>query len=358
MNKKILIPIVLVGLAGLIFGGVAYAAGSKPTERPGRLGLGLVTAVGDNQITVQTFQGETRTVLVDENTRYLFPDGSEASFSDIQIGRWIGGRVVEGEPGQLIARGILILPEGFDPARVTVRAGGRVTSVDAASGSFSIVNRQGDSFTFSVDANTTFVGRVQSLSDLQVDMLAGVGAADQNGSLLAVVVRAGLPLIRHRGEITAVDTANKTFTLQTRSDESFTFSVDGDTRFFGKNGDVNGLADLQPGMVAGVGAHQLEDGTYLVVGVIAAHREDLPRFDYRVRGEVISVGEAEFTIQTHQGEQVTFLVSEETRFRSPGGFVRSLEDLQPGMCVGVGAEDLGSGQYLARTVIAVRGTSR
>ena len=359
MSKKIWIPISLAIVAALVFAGVAFAEDkySPEGQRGRRQGIGLVTAIGDDQITVQTLQGETHTILVDENTRFFFPDGSPASFSDVQVGNWIAGRVRRGENETILARSILILPEGFDPTQVTLRTRGAVTVVDPDASTFTIENQDGEMLTFSVDANTVFLGAVQSLADLQVEMVVGVAASDSSGAWFALAVHAHQPLIRHRGEVTAVDVAAGTFSIETRAGEALTFAVDEQTRFHSPNGAIGGLEDLQPGMLAGVAALQLEDGSYLAVNVAAAHPDDLPQFDLRVRGMVTAVTETSFTIQNRQGETYTFQVTEETRFRSPGGFVRSLEDLEVGMRVGVGADELDTGFYVAQVVIAVRGAT-
>ena len=349
MNKKILFSVLLAVLVALGVASTAFAAEGQPPEgRGGRRGVGLVTAVAEEQITVQSPQGETYTLLVDENTRYHFPDGGEASFADVQVGRWIAGTLQRNEEDAWIARHILILPEGFDPSLVTQRARGQVTAVDAAGGTLSIETRRGETLTFTVDGNTLFIGPVQGLEAVAVGMVAGVGAQELDGALVAVVMHAHLPVIRHAGKVTAVDAAGGSFSIQTREGERLTFSVDEETRFHSRDGAVESLEDLQVGMVAGVGAHQLEDGTYLAVNVGAANPEDLP--DLRVRGEVVAVGENSFTIQTLRGEELTLVVNEETIFRSRDGSVTSLADLEAGMRLRAAVQDLGEEGLLAMAV--------
>jgi len=51
------------------------------------------------------------------------------------------------------------------------------------------------------------------------------------------------------------------------------------------------------------------------------------------------------------GEQYDFQVTAETRFRSLQNRVAALEDLQVGMKVLVGAEQVGDGNYQAQVVI-------
>ena len=58
-----------------------------------------------------------------------------------------------------------------------------------------------------------------------------------------------------------------------------------------------------------------------------------------------------FTIETPKGKQFAFSVTEDTHFRSRNTQVQSLDDLEAGMKVLVGVEELGSGQFHAGLVI-------
>ena len=93
MVKKFLLPLVLALVAALAIGGVAYAASQSEKapspaaqaavqdESPAqgrRRGLGQITALGDEQFTVQLSNGDEKVILVDENTRYFKADGSAA----------------------------------------------------------------------------------------------------------------------------------------------------------------------------------------------------------------------------------------------------------------------------------------
>jgi hypothetical protein len=192
-------------------------------------------------------------------------------------------------------------------------------------------------------------------------MRAIVGVQEQeDGSMLAKAVRAGTPRQasrqRYAGQIVSVDTAASTFTLKPRrGDQDLVFVVDENTRFRGKDGSVESLDDLEPEMVAVVVAKEQEDGTLLALGVGAAKRDQLPQFEAKVRGRVLSVGNNSFTMQTRSGE-VSILVTGSTAFRARGGQVGGLEDLQEGMIVAVGGKDLGNGmhQYQADLVLVLR----
>lgn len=78
------------------------------------------------------------------------------------------------------------------------------------------------------------------------------------------------------------------------------------------------------------------------------------------RGEITAVDLAGSTFSLHslRGEDLTFLVTEETRFASPGGGVDGLEDLHPGLLAAVAAEKQADGGLLARRVGVARKEDR
>ena len=357
MSKKLWIPIVLALVAALLIGSVAYAAGdtSNKTDvaanpeghRNTRSGLGQVTAIGDSQFTVQlNNQNTTLTILVDEQTKFSYQDGDDVTFADLEVGMWVAGRVVRNDQGQALARVVILLPEGFDPTQYQ-RARGEVTAVGASS--FTLNTPQGEALTFQVDGSTQYFGEVQSMADLQAGMQAGVAAKKlDDGTLLAVAVRVKVERVRHAGEVTAV--GGTSLTLETRQGEMFTFDVDANTKFLSRDGSVDSLSDVAVGMIAVVSAKQLEDGSYLAVRVAAHER---PLVDLKVAGKVSAVDTSSFTIKARSGQLYTFQVDENTHFRSRHGKVNSLEDLKTGMVVGVGAQEMESGQYLALAVVVV-----
>lgn len=359
MSKKLRFSIVLALVAALLMGSVAYAAGNPTSSksdaaanpesrRGGRSGLGQVTAIGDNQFTVQLNKQNTAlTILVDDQTKFRYQDGDDAIFADLEVGMWVAGRVVRNDQGQALSRLVILLPEGFDPTQYQL-ARGEVTAVGA--NSFTLNMSDGEALIFQVDGSTQYFGEVQSLADLQAGMQAGVAAKKlDDGTLLAVAVRVRAERIRHAGEVTVV--GGNSLTLKTRQGETLTFGVDANTKFLSRDGSVNSLADVEVGMIAVVCAKQLEDGSYLAVRVAAHERPDV---DLKVAGRVSAVDTATLTVKARSGQQYTFQVDENTRFRSRQGKVKSLKDLQVGMVVGVGAQEMENGQYLALAVAAGR----
>ena len=235
------------------------------------------------------------------------------------------------------------------------RAGGRITGVNVSESSFTLHTRSGEDLIFQVNENTHYRGAVEGLSDLQEGMVAAVGAIEQDdGTLLAVVLMARFPLVKHAGTVTSVDVSANTFGLNTRSGDDLTFSVDENTRFRSRDGSVQGLEDLQLDMVALVSAKKEANGSFKAVVVGAGTAEQLPKFDFRTTGKVITKGKNSFTVETRNGDQYKFKVTDETHFRSRGDWLEDLGDLEIGMRVMVVSKELGNGQYHAQLVLAGR----
>jgi len=156
--------------------------------------------------------------------------------------------------------------------------------------------------------------------------------------------------VRVAGEITAVDVAASVFTLHTRKGEDLRFQVDESTKFHSRSGEVDGLEDLQPGMMAGVAAKTLDDGSLLALRVAVGAKEDRVRVAGVITG--IVPGQGTFTLETREGEAWEFQTSERTRFRSRDGSVQDIHDLKKDMHVVVVAIKGEDGQWLALLVAA------
>lgn len=284
MFKKILVPLILALVAALAIGGVAYAANQPENVS--------VDTPGDTPGDTATAQGARRGL-------------------------------------------------------------GQITTL--GDGQFTVLLQSGGEKVIRVDENTRYVkadGSVGSFADLQVGLwVAGRVVSTADGPLARVVILlpAGfdpnLKLIRHAGAITTVDPAANTFGLKTRQGESLTFQADGSTQYFGQ---VETLADLQPGMLAVVAAKQLDNGAYLAVRVTAREK---PQVDVKKAGRVTAIDASSFTIRGRNGNTYIFQVTPETHFRSRGGQVKGLKDLHLGMGVAVAAQETDDGQLKALLVV-------
>jgi len=364
MSKKIFIPISVALLVAIIAGlwvsteAIAQEGGLLARLRRARPVVGQVTSVSGDQFTIEKRDGKELTFLVDENTRYANKEKAELSIDDLEIGQWVAvasPKRIQEEP---VARLVVLLPENLDPPQMSGLRGS-ILSVDVSGNQFTLQTQQGEKNTFDVDSSTIYKGEATTFSGLQEGMSAGVAAKElEDGSRLAQIVRTGFPISKHLGEITAVDQEDSTFTLRTRrGQEELIFKVDENTRFRSKDQSVESLEDLQPGMAGVVVAREQGDAMPVAVMVGAADKDDLPKFDQRIGGRIVSLEKNSFTIKDRNGQQHTFQVTVNTRFRSRGGQISGLEDLKEGMPVIVGAKELGNGTYQAELVIAMPGLS-
>jgi hypothetical protein len=362
MSKKILIPIVMTLVLALVAGfWISGALAGAPADDGGgrlqrlravRRGLGQVTDIGNKQFTIQKLDGEGVTLRVTDETRFFDRQKTELSFDDLEVGQWVVALGAEEQGNKHNARIVVILPEDFDPNQFS-GAVGKITSVNLGAMQFTLQDRQGVERIFDVNQDTRFRGAAGDLEDLQEGMGAGVRAQEQaGGGMLALVVVTRAQVRKYTGQITSVDQAAGTFNLRTRRAGELTFAVDENTRFRTRDGELDGLEDLEAGMVAIVAARVSgEDGVLTARLVGAVSRDQLPSFDKRLAGRVISVDKNAFTIQARDGQEYTFQVTGSTKFRSRGAQVQGLEDLEEGMVVLVGAKELGNGRLQAEVVV-------
>jgi hypothetical protein len=180
-----------------------HAAGAAKEENPGKLiaiGLvagdarelfkthGTVTAVdpGAGKFEIETNDGRTLRIFVDEKTRY---QGQLSSLDEMQVGWKAGVAAREGEDGKLWAV-MVIAGTRPEPIRLT----GIVKTVNPGADKFQLEKPDGTVLTIYVDKITRYRGQVESFSDLEKGMRAGVGAVEEeDGSLKARLVVAGMP---------------------------------------------------------------------------------------------------------------------------------------------------------------------
>ncbi len=345
-----------IWLGALLFAafstGTAWAASAadlEPPHPPAPRAVGQVTAVGEDQLTLRLRDGREVTVWVDDHTRFRQIGGGEASLADVEVGLWVAGRGSPSEEGAFRAQVMVLLPQGWDPSSWRgVRVLGRVLEVDPAANRFVVGLRSGKAVRVEVNERTRFRG-VSGLEDLQPGVFVAVaGKRQEGGTLLArlVVARQGPQVRRYLGRVTAVHPDAGTFALQTPSGETLTFVVTDRTRY---GGQAQGLEDLRPGMEALVGAVKTPQGALQARWVVVR----MPREHERAfRGEVVSVGRQALVLRTLSGQEVTLAVTAQTRF---GRGLTGLEDLHPGLRVGVLARQTEKGRWEA---VAVVGWSR
>ena len=161
------------------------------------------------------------------------------------------------------------------------------------------------------------------------------------------------PQVRVLGEITAINLEENTFAFTTRQGENLRFLVIERTRFRSRDGSINGLGDLEAGMMAlVVGIRHPENG--LVALMVAAGKpDDLPE-TFRLKGRVdgVDLYSSTFSVLAVSGESQRFKVIDRTQFRSRDGSVKGLQDLEIGMPLNVFAAKTDDGIPVAVVVIA------
>ncbi|MES0338504.1 MAG: DUF5666 domain-containing protein [Anaerolineales bacterium] len=251
--------------------------------------------------------------------------------------------------------------EGDAPDNQT-RVAGVILNVDFPGNTFAVRTLSGTDVHVHVTGNTEYRSRdgsVQEFEDLVVDMRTiVVGQERGDGTINASVVFAATPeelpdIMRLKGEVGGVGGDN--FTLRTEDGRSLTINIIERTRFRSRNGEVTKLSDLKAGMVTLVAAVDSEDNG-IVALVVAA---EIPGGDirdriFRTTGEITGVvpGQDTFTVQSNEGENITFVTGERTKFRSRDGSVTGIHDLKRGMLTMVGAIKMEDGTNQALVVLA------
>ncbi len=251
--------------------------------------------------------------------------------------------------------------EGDAPDNQT-RVAGVILNVDFPGNTFAVRTLSGTDVHVHVTGNTEYRSRngsVQGFEDLVVDMRTIVigqerGDGTINASIVFAATAEELPeIMRLKGEVSGV--GDSFFTLLAEDGRSLTINVIERTRFRSRNGEVTSLRDLEPGMVALVAAVDTEDdGIVALVVAAGTPSGDIRDRIFRTTGEITGVvpGQETFTVQSKEGESVTFVTGERTKFRSRDGSVTGIHDLKRGMLTMVGAIKMEDGTNQALVVLA------
>jgi hypothetical protein len=353
-SRTIIVVVLVVLVAGLIGATTASAQAGIPNPPPpfGRGVLGKITAITTDQITIQLVDGRSLEVSITASTIIRSKDQPALKLTDLEKGRWVTVFGNRDAGGKFQARSVVLLPQDFDPAKITLGIG-KVSSVDQTGKQFTIETRLGDQRTFKVDDATRFIGGAKSLTELEPGVTVLVRAVQQSdGSELSRLVASRQAGMRFAGKIVSVNVSNNTFTLHSRLDnKDLTIAVDQNTRFRTNNGDLAGLKDLQPGMLAAVISFGRANGSLTdpikALVVTATNPDQLPTVDFRLIGRVVSADDKSLTISARGGQQFTLAITSDTRIRSRGRVQIKGSDLQRGLLVTVGVKDLGGGKYEA-----------
>jgi hypothetical protein len=335
MFKKISLALITALLITGSLSGVAAAQSDTPPAADGdktgksRAAIGQITSIGDSSFTLQVKDNEV-TILVTDDTVFKNQDGTEASFGDLEIDRWVAGRAARNDDDALVARQVILLPEDFDPANINlIKLGGEVDKINNGQNTFTIITKDGESVTLNVDENTRWKGPLSELKDLEKGMKVGLAAKEQaDGSLLAKVIAARSgerELSRAIGKVSSL--GDNSLTIDARNG-SMTFGVTSDTRFRSQDEDFDSLEDLEIGQGVLVIFNDQETNP-TALAIVVGKGEG--RKAKRVIGTVQSAGGSHLTIQSKEGEKMSFTVDENTVIKNKDGSVTDLNDLKNGM---------------------------
>lgn len=331
--------IVVFALAALAVGVVSAKtqADDKPlpeTQQRPHLMLGQIVRLGENEIEMESPNGDMHTVLVTDETIFRMRSGEQetgeaASFDDLSVGLWVGVGNRPDEAGEFSAGLVVILPEDFDPANIQARpALGEVTKINNGQSTFTILTKADQELTFSVDENTRFAGMIADLTDLEKGMKVAVGAVKlEDGTLLAKFVGARNPeniqFEKVGGKISAISGDSLTITL--RDGEARTFTVAPETRVASRQGAYESLDDLEVDLPVVVLVSR--DGNPDEAAAVLVLDEAILGLE-RMHGEVQSAGGDHLTLMV-DGETVNFTVAENVRIQ--GREISDLNDIKNGM---------------------------
>lgn len=149
---------------------------------------GEITGVvpGQGTFTLATRDGQELEFSTSERTRFRSRDGSVEDIHDLKKGMHALVGAIAQSDGTLMA---LVVAVGTpqDLPELDLRAVGEVIAIDG--GSFTLQTRGGEQLTLAVDGNTKYNG-IAGFDQLQVGMVAAVGAVETDSGYLAVWVGA------------------------------------------------------------------------------------------------------------------------------------------------------------------------
>jgi hypothetical protein len=346
--------LLLILTLSLVFTGVAYAEDDVPEARIRVIGKITTIDPSTSSFGLQGRDGQAYTFFVTADTIFRSRDGSVQSLADLKPDMVAIVVAIRNDQGQLevLGMGAALI----EPKPEPIRFFGTVTEVSLPRATLTLETRDGESITFQTTDRTRYRSRdgsIQGLGDIEPDMLAVVLAVEVDGGLpQAIVITAAHKddiqpqTMKAVGEITNVIPGQETFMLTTRDGREYTFLVNERTRFRSRDGSIEDIHDLKQGMHAIVVAVKQQDGSLLALGVAAGYPQEDPDI-VQAAGRIVDLGNRSFTLQTRNGDQLTFTVDGSTVYRSRDGSIQEFGDLRVGMVVVTRAKVLGNEQLRA-----------
>jgi hypothetical protein len=185
MSKKFFFSTTVVLLLALMMSGTGFAASSTTARQVNR--VGMVTATGNSNLTIQTIGGQMFTVKVGDTTQFQRVSGGLLSFRNIDVGQWVTAIGTFDRDRVLNATTIVVMPARINKGKwINARAYGTVLQVIPGSQTFTLVTGNGR-MNFIVNDSTHFTGNsVRNFGALTAGMHAVVSyTMDREGNLYA-----------------------------------------------------------------------------------------------------------------------------------------------------------------------------
>jgi hypothetical protein len=185
MSKKFFFSTTVVLLLALMMSGTGFAASSTTARQVNR--VGMVTATGNSNLTIQTIGGQMFTVKVGDTTQFQRVSGGVLSFRNIDVGQWVTAVGTFDRDRVLNATTIVVMPARINKGKwINARAYGTVLQVIPGSQTFTLVTGNGR-MNFIVNDSTHFTGNsVRNFGALTAGMHAVVSyTMDREGNLYA-----------------------------------------------------------------------------------------------------------------------------------------------------------------------------
>lgn len=150
--------------------------------------FGEVTKVSGDEVTFKSLGGEKKTFQVTSTTSYYGINGVVKSASDMKKGSLVNAIGSLASSNKMVASIVILFPSGTNTAIWNnSRDFGSVTKVDKNAGTFVLSGRKGK-VTYTVDANTTFQSKVNSISKLKKGMTVSLAYQETNSTSLLMAI--------------------------------------------------------------------------------------------------------------------------------------------------------------------------
>ncbi len=317
-----LIIVVVFGLISLGSASPALSQGGSPTKtmpQPDQSIKGEVTAISDTELTVTSARGQSLTALITGDTKLKRSGGGQLSLDEIEVGDFAGVLGLKNNDGAIVAALIILVPENR-PKLTVVQ--GNVTAVGREM--IVIQSQQGRQPIVTNDNTKVAIGKQEaSLADIKVGQEVLVkGAKRDDDSLVArsvmVVEPEAIAKNVLHGEVTSVNQTAGVLEIEAKGNRAGTWRIKttDQTKFRIPGVDDPTVADVPVGVpIEVVGPPDAEDSQSVTARLIIVP-EEKSLASGRVAGKVTELDEAGFTLQAGQGDELTILTDESTKYRA------------------------------------------